>query len=476
MNQKTTRFNQDAFVAHDALPGDVSPALSNDIISHGVRTDALHITSYTAGDTSGKPDSGLPEVAEANTPKRISRKYIPIQSNGGKGQDAVFPQNSDESEFTWKPTGFQNDNFMSVKDAKPVNAVAPEKGGPSRHVMGLLKQLGHSDAGDVAPPTQNVTNQIIQEKAIVVNLSPTSLTNVEFNNHISTITNDNQTHNHNTYSIKSDVVVSPGSILTNRTNRNTEQSSYTKVNTDNSIDAKGLDSKHTEPQSYTRDGSSIDVKGLDSKHTEPQSYTRDGSTEHSIDIELMNRTVVSNDKPIARDWSSATNTDTASTQSNHQQPTSESIGVPSKASELPIAHQSKSHQSNKSGTNVGRNDNVTHNTMPSVTTQSDAEVYEQVRTILGEGRQDWKQVIKAAKSATSPVSPNSTAVNNSTVATQENQIEQMIQHVLSQEANSRVELEHVLTHKFSTELTNMQQSMNKKIQDLREAFSNFMMR
>ena len=124
----------------------------------------------------------------------------------------------------------------------------------------------------------------------------------------------------------------------------------------------------------------------------------------------------------------------------------------------------------------GRNDNVTHNTMSSITTQSDAEVYEQVRTILGEGRQDWKQVIKAAKSSTSSVSPSSAAVNNSTVATQENQIEQMIQQILSQEANSRVELEHVLTHKFSTELTNMQQSMNKKIQDLREAFSNFMMR
>ena len=429
MNQKTTRFNQDAFVAHDALPGDVNPALSNDIISHGVRTDALHITSYTAGDTSGKPDSGLPEVTEANTPKRISRKYIPIQSNGGKGQDAVFPQNSDESEFTWRPTGFQNDNFMSVKDTKPVNAVAPEKGGPSRDVMGLLKQLGHSDAGDVATPTQNVTNQIIQEKAIVVNLSPTSLTNVEFSNHISTITNDNQTHNHNTYSIKSDVVVSPSSILTNRTDRKTEPPSYTKVNTDN-----------------------------------------------SMDIEPMNRAVISNDKTIARDWSSATNADTTSAQSNHQQPASESIGVSSKASELPIVHQSKSRQSNKSGAYVGRNDSVTHNTTPPAATQSDAEVYEQVRTILGEGRQDWKQVIKAAKSATSPVSPNSVAVNNSTTATHENQIKQMIQHVLSQEANSRVELEHVLTHKFSTELTNMQQSMNKKIQDLREAFSNFMMR
>lgn len=449
MNQKTTKFNQDAFVAHDALPGSISPALSNDIASHGVRTDALHTTSYTAGDTSGKPDSGLPEVAEANTPKRISRKYIPIQSNSGKGQDAVFPQNSDESEFTWRPVGVQNDNFVSVKDVKPVNAVAPEKGGPSKDVIGLLKQLGHSDAGEVTTPAPTFSNQAIQEKAIVVNLSPTSLTNVEFNSYISTITNDNQTHNHNAYSIKSDVVVSPGSVMANHTNRNTEQSSYTKADI---------------------------AKGLGSKNTEPSSYTSDNSAEHSMDIEPMNRTVVSNDKPITRDWSSATNADTASAQSNHQQPISESIGVPSKASELPIAHQNKSHQSNKSGTNVGRNDNMTHNTMPSVATQSDAEVYEQVRTILGEGRQDWKQVIKAAKSATSPVSPNSTAVNNSTVATQENQIEQMIQHVLSQEANSRVELEHVLTHKFSTELTNMQQSMNKKIQDLREAFSNFMMR
>ena len=446
MNQKTTKFNQDAFVAHDALPGSISPALSNDIASHGVRTDALHTTSYTAGDTSGKPDSGLPEVAEANTPKRISRKYIPIQSNSGKGQDAVFPQNSDESEFTWRPVGVQNDNFVSVKDVKPVNAVAPEKGGPSKDVIGLLKQLGHSDAGEVTTPAPTFSNQAIQEKAIVVNLSPTSLTNVEFNSYISTITNDNQTHNHNAYSIKSDVVVSPGSVMANHTNRNTEQSSYTKADI---------------------------AKGLGSKNTEPSSYTSDNSAEHSMDIEPMNRTVVSNDKPITRDWSSATNADTASAQSNHQQPISESIGVPSKASELPIAHQSKSHQFDRPG---GRNDNVTHNTMSSITTQSDAEVYEQVRTILGEGRQDWKQVIKAAKSSTSSVSPSSAAVNNSTVATQENQIEQMIQQILSQEANSRVELEHVLTHKFSTELTNMQQSMNKKIQDLREAFSNFMMR
>jgi hypothetical protein len=337
MNQKTTKFNQDAFVAHDALPGSISPALSHDIASHGVRTDALHTTSYTAGDTSGKPDSGLPEVAEANTPKRISRKYIPIQSNSGKGQDAVFPQNSDESEFTWRHTGFHNDNFMSVKDTKPVNAVVPKKDGPSSDVMGLLKQLGHSDAGNVASSTQNVTNQVSQEKAIVVNLSPTSLANSEFNNHISTMTNDSQIHNRNTSNIKS--------------------------------------------------------------------------------------------KP-----------------------------------------------SSKIGANTGRNDHITNNTMPTVITQSDSEVYEQVRAILGEGRQDWKQVIKSAKSATNSVSPSTTAVNNSTVATHENRIEQMIQQVLNQETNNRVELEHVLTHKFSTELTNMQQSMNKKIQDLRETLNNFMMR
>jgi hypothetical protein len=393
MNQKTTRFNQDAFVAHDELPGGVSSALSNDITSHGVRTDALQITSYTAGDTSGKPDAGLPEVVEAGTPKRISRKYIPLQSSGVKSQDAVFPQNSDELEFNWRPAGFQNDDFVSVKDIKHVGSVPVEKGGPSKDVMGLLKQLGHSDAVVNESSVSNITNQAIQEKAIIVNLSPTNLTNVEFNQYISTIANDSNTNNYNHYSIQSDAVVNPGSIFTNSTNKSGESPSYTAA----------------------------------------------GSAEGSIG--------------------------------------GESVSILSKALESPITSQNKPHSQNNKNTNYTRNKHEVHsNTTHDTSINSDSKVYEQIRAVLGEGKQDWKRVIKAAKSATNPVSTNATATSNSTVATQENQIEQMIQQVLNQEANSRVELEHVLTHKFSTELISMQQSMNKKIQDLREAFSNFMMR
>lgn len=379
MNQKTTRFNQDAFVAHDALPGNISQALSNEITGSGVRTNALPITSYTAGDTSGKPDSGLPEVPEAHTPKRISRKYIPLQSNG-KSQDAVFPQSGDEAEFSWRPHGFQHDAFISVKDTKPNQSTTQEKGGPSREVMGLLKQLGHSDAGDVTLSTPAINNAI-QEKAILVNTSPTNLANVEFNNHISTNTSDGRIHGQNSYSIQSEAVVNADSVFANR--------------------------------SSTRPQRSAETTGA--------------LTESAIEPQVK------------------------------------------KTSENPLA--SKQVSSRAVPPDISNNTHTSGHVA-----QSNSDIYEQVRAILGEDKQGWKQVIKTAKSTTNNSTPNNTTTGNSTLASQENQIEQVIQKVLSQEASNRVELEHVLTHKFSSELTNMQQSMNKKIQDLREIFNNFMMR
>lgn len=456
MNQKTTRFNQDAFVTHDALPGNVSPALSNDITSSGVRTEALHITSYTAGDTSGKPDSGLPDVSEATTPKRISRKYIPLQSNSGKAQDAVFPQNSDESEFVWKPQGFQHDTFVSVKDTKPIQTViTQEKGGPSKEVMGLLKQLGHSGAAEVAKAAPAIVNNAIQEKSIVVNMSPTNLTNVEFNNYISATGIDNRTYSQNTYNIQSDTVVNPSAVFVSTSQRaRGEQGVVGRANTNNSNEAPihkaSADKVASNQYAQTRDR---DVYQTHNEHIDENSIQ---TNSHDIEPNSVSSTKIASEPHIARTTHSAAK----------------------RASEVPIVSNQQPSKAYSKFTDSANEHSDTKDTTSTVFTQSDSDIYEQVRSILGENKQDWKQVIKAAKltinnsgTATSPA-----GTGNSTLANQEVQMEQVIQKVLSQEANNRAELEHVLTHKFSTELTNMQQSMNQKIKDLRETFRNFMMR
>lgn len=429
-NKKTTRINQDAFVEHDALPGNISPALSNDIVSNGVRTESLHITSYTAGDTSGKPDRGLPEVSEANTPKRISRKYIPLQSGGGKAQDAVFPQSGDESEFSWKPHGFKHDDFVSVKDAKAVNA-APiqEKGGPSREVLGLLKQLGHTDASDVGESRQVATSTTVQEKAITVNLSPTNLTNVEFGNYISTTVNDNRTYNH-TYNVDSGTVVRPSSIFVNR--------------------------QTTKPRESNANFGNI----------ESDSHNQNDKL-HEGEIKLNNK--VSGSEPNSVSNPIAPKTRISS--NNISESKVIDVNEPKGTSEVPIVPRRQSNTTSK----INHGSSPGHNDADVNIPQSDAEVYEQVRSILGESRQDWKQVIKTAKSTVN-TSTNVAVSGNNTLPNHEVQIEQAIQKILSQESNNRAELEHMLTHRFSTEITAMQQSMNKKIQDLRETFSNFMMR
>lgn len=425
MNQKTTRFNQDAFVTHDALPGNVSPALSNDITSSGVRTEALHITSYTAGDTSGKPDSGLPDVSEATTPKRISRKYIPLQSNSGKAQDAVLPQNSDESEFVWRPQGFQHDTFVSVKDAKPIQTVTTqEKGGPSKEVMGLLKQLGHSDAAEVAKAAPAIVNNAIQEKSIVVNMSPTNLTNVEFNNYVSATGIDNRTYSQNTYNIQSDTVVNPSAVFVSPSQRaRGEQGDGARVNTSNSNEVP------------------IHKASADNLESNQYAQTRDQDV-----YQTHNERIAKN--------------------------------TPKGDSEVSLTSNKQPRKAYSKFADSANDHSDIKDTTSTVFAQSDSDIYEQVRSILGENKQDWKQVIKAAKLTinNSGTTANSAGTGNSTLANQEVQMEQVIQKVLSQEANNRAELEHVLTHKFSTELTNMQQSMNQKIKDLRETFSNFMMR
>lgn len=363
MNPKTIKFNQDAFVAHSALPGNVSPALSNDISISGIRGEALHITSYTTGDTSGKPDGGLPDVSEAHTPKRISRKYISLQSNG-KSQNAVFPQNEHETDFFWTSQGFQESDFISSKDIKN-QVMAQEKGGPSRDVIGLLKQLGHSDAGEIASIPKNKSS--IQEKPILVNASSANSFNTEFNNHISTSTSG-RIQEQDLYNIQFDTAIQPNSVFSNIS------------------DAK--------KQKTAR--SAIDSQFKSAKKISENSFTSKQELGHTTE-----------------------------------------------------------------------DDDIS---------QSNSDVYEQVRTILGEDKHGWKQVIKTAKSAAKNTTSSNSTIGNSTLSSQENQIEQVIQKVLNQEAINRVELEHVLTHKFSGELANMQQSMNKKFQDLREVFNNFIMR
>ena len=601
MNQKTTKFNQDAFVEADNLPGNVSQALSNEISTSGMRTESLNITSYTAGDTSGKPDKGLPEVAEASTPKRIARKYLPIQSTT-KSQDAVFPQDNSDIEFMWRPRGFQQDSFVSAKDSKNtiLTPEKQEKGGPSREVMGLLKQLGHSDANETVKESRmGITNNIIQEKSITVNLSPTNVHNLEFNNYISAKSGDSNIRNDH-YHLQSDTVIKSSVVFANkeRTQRqhNTdatdkpqknEKTHLVEFDTAKSLRATTADNSVSRNQQIHNDITELSgqiihdgtINGLETTSQEkpsgetdksvlqtykevpistaqgPQNqetsvglateeqltihaehiYEADKSTRElainttSIDavnetksdiqersIDAVNETksdiqersidVVNETKSGIQERSIDATNETKSgiqersidavnetksgiqersidttNETRHEYMNSNSnSGIPQtpnvqshslKTQEFSIQpKQTSSHvfqDTDSKLTNLNTSDS---------NIETDAFVYEQVRTILGEDKQDWKQILKTVKSNIQAQQSPHTAQSNTHVASQEVQIEQIIHEVLQQEANNRAELEHVLTHKFSGELNNMQQSMNKKIQELLEAFQGFMMR
>lgn len=372
MNQKTNRFNQDAFVLPDELPGNVGSALSKDVISSGIRTDSLDVTSYTAGDTSGRPDKGLPEVAEANMPKRISRKYIPLKSNKKSSNDAVFPNEESSVDFTWKSKVYEHDSFMSVKESQTVSTpLTPEKGGPSSEVMGLLRQLGHADTSESNSGITSEITHTINEKPIVVNHSNHNTKNVEFQNYITTEPNEHKSqHVHNPY----EFTVNPNMLFSSGKTRNTD-------------------------------------------------------LRNSQDLISKNEAQSSKQSSIIK--------------------------------QTPIPNTTDS------------DNNMQHNSGFS----TDAEIYKQVRSALGEGKQDWKRVVQVAQSATSTQATTSTnPTNNSALPSNDSKIEQAIHQVLNEEAVRRVELEHVLTHKFSGELSEMQHSMNKRIQELRETLNNFMMR
>jgi hypothetical protein len=107
--------------------------------------------------------------------------------------------------------------------------------------------------------------------------------------------------------------------------------------------------------------------------------------------------------------------------------------------------------------------------------QSELEIYEQVRTILGENKNDWKNVIKAAKSNIQSSNTNNLQ-SESKPRTHSNDFEKAIEEIYQREARGRVELENILTHKFKGELFEMQQSMNKKINQISEIFNSFMMK
>lgn len=310
MNPRT-KFNQDAFVFYNELPGNVNPALSIEIVNHGVRAEPLNITSYTSGDTSGMPDKGLPDVTEGRTPRRISRKHIAAKSEKSSAE-AVFPQNTSEDDFAWayKVTHPSKFDSVPVSHKEEKQQTVNEKGGPSSDVVGLLKQLKHSDA--------------------------------------------------------------------------------------------------------------------------PQSSTTQSSTG------------LRKESPVKKP-----DVNSRSTAKTH-------------------AHTNK-ETNNEVFTDVHHEPNLIANAT------SESKIYEQVRSIMGETKQDWKRVVKMASTPTN----NATTEESLKPAQQEYDnklVDNIIQQILTQESNNRTELEHVLTHKFSSELHQMQQVMSKKINDLREAMNSFMMR
>lgn len=66
-----------AFASHESLDAKLAPALEDIGIGRGLRTDSLPVNAYTAGDTSGEVDEGLPERTEATLPHRASRQFYP---------------------------------------------------------------------------------------------------------------------------------------------------------------------------------------------------------------------------------------------------------------------------------------------------------------------------------------------------------------------------------------------------------------
>lgn len=284
----TNKIRQDVFVSRDELPGDIPECFTYDFNVHNIRTEALHVSSYTMGDTSKKNDNGLPEILESQTPRRISRKFITEKSK--IHHDVAFPQD----------TAFTNDTDDFTWYQAPKNANKNDKEQLDKDVSNFLKNIGH-------------------------------------------------------------------------------------INDDLRIREK------------TMTGANIVVE-------RPQQ------------------------KKKRTDMNSAFN-------NNRETKTQE--------------HHSE------------------HN--------NDAQTYEQVRSVLGENKKDWKNVIKTGKNT---VKSHITTPSISETENNNNQsllIENAMRQILQKENNNRVELEHMLTHKFSSDLQKMHNEMNKKINALNDAFNNFMM-
>lgn len=109
MSERKTDIN-DAFALHSDMGGGINPSLENIGVSRGVRADSLPVNAYTAGDTTGRADEGLPEHLEASLPQRASRQFYPTDHRelgnymGGAAPAYEVGQSQEPGQFSYPPS------------------------------------------------------------------------------------------------------------------------------------------------------------------------------------------------------------------------------------------------------------------------------------------------------------------------------------------------------------------------------------